>query len=546
MSLTRYAKENKTKREAYRLRDKGDLKKAIDQFVTYLKSQPNDVVAALDLGHCHMQLEQFEEACRVYAKIIEKDNKHVFALSNLGGALLRSGKPRDAKAILEYVLELDPQCLYAHINLGGVFQALGDLRGNLDSALAAVSIDPKSALAFNNLGSALSELAMFHDAKHAYETAAMLQPNQVDTLINLAAVEARLGDSDQAIRMYEKTLTLIPKHEKHRIEAIRFFCSFEYLKTGNLEKGWDYYEGGFSPMVPITGARTPKRTFPVPAWNGEDLTGKRLLVWREQGLGDEILFGSCLPDLLGLGAEKIILECDGRLVPILSRSFPDFIVREQAYYSPGGAPVHKDFDLHIPIGSLMRHLRRTIESFDKSGPYLIPSEDLVEHYREKLRPFPAKPVIGICWRSGKLSPVRNLSYTSLMDWEPILRLDVNIVSLQYGDAEAEIKEAEEKLGIRIIHWPDLDQKNDLEKVFALMANLDLVISVNTAPLRMSSAIGVPVLSVQRGGWTMLGEESSQTFPWFRNNHLLQADLSGKFDSRMLDLSSLVVNYFDVD
>jgi hypothetical protein len=133
-----------------------------------------------------------------------------------------------------------------------------------------------------------------------------------------------------------------------------------------------------------------------------------------------------------------------------------------------------------------------------------------------------------------------------MDWEPILRLDVNIVSLQYGDAEAEIKEAEEKLGIRIIHWPDLDQKNDLEKVFALMANLDLVISVNTAPLRMSSAIGVPVLSVQRGGWTMLGEESSQTFPWFRNNHLLQADLSGKFDSRMLDLSSLVVNYFDVD
>lgn len=521
MNFNRLTREPKQRSDAYKYREKGDYRRAITCFQNHLKTHPKDLVALLDLGHCLMQLENFAEAAKAYAKIIEHDPKHVNALSNLGGALYRSGKPGDAKAILEYALELDPKCLYAHINLGGVLQALGDLQGNLNSALSAVSIDPTSALAFNNLGSALTDLAMFHDAKHAYETAQMLQPNQVDTLINLAAVEAKLGSSEQAIEMYEKTLRILPVREKHRREAVEFFASFEYLKLGNLKKGWDYYDGGFSPMVPLAGARTPKRVFDVPRWRGEPLHGKRLLVWREQGLGDEILFGSCLPDLGELGAEKIIVECDPRLVSIFQRSFPEFTVRSQIYYSNNFRSPNNDFDYEIPMGSLMRRFRSCIDDFARSGPYLVASDELVADFQSRLAEYRDKPLVGICWRSGKLSPVRNLSYTVLEDWLPIAESGkVNIVSLQYGEAEAEIADAEQKFGIKIIRWSDFDQKNELDKVFALMSCLDYAISVNTAPLRMASAIGIPVISVEGSSWTQLGTNESTSI-WFKNNTRLQ-------------------------
>jgi len=524
MNLQRFQKEPRLKVDGYRLRDKGDFAGAAKALSSYVSTHPKDLIAALDLGHCYMQLERFEDATKVYAKILERDPKNVIALSNLGGSLYRSGKPRDAKTILEYALELDPKCLYAHINMGGVLQALGDQKGNLDSALAAVSIEPTSALAFNNLGSALSELAMFQEAKHAYETAALLQPDQVDTLINLAAVEARLGSAEKSIEMYERTLKLLPAREKHRADAVRFYCSFEYLKMGNLEKGWEYYDGGFSPMVPIAGSRTPKRTFNVPLWDGQSLEGKRLLVWREQGLGDELLFGSCLPDLRTLACEKVIVECDPRLVGIFSRSFPDYLVRAQAYSASNGMSPFEDFDYHLPFGSLMRQFRKSIDDFSKSGPYLVASEEMVADFQIRFAQYRDKPLVGICWRSGKLSPVRNLSYTVLEDWRPILESGkVNIVSLQYGEAEAEIVEAEKKLGVKIIRWQDLDQKNELDRVFALMSCLDWAISVNTAPLRMASAIGLPVVSVEGRSWAQLGT-CQRNSVWFNNN--LQIEASG--------------------
>lgn len=132
---------------------------------------------------------------------------------------------------------------------------------------------------------------------------------------------------------------------------MRFYAAFEYLKLGDLERGWNYYDGGFSPLVPQNGRRTPVRKFDVPEWRGESLQNKRLLVWREQGIGDEIMFGTCLPDLLLLDGCEVILETDSRMVSIWARTFPEFHVRPQSFASDGRSPFN-DFDLHIPIGSL--------------------------------------------------------------------------------------------------------------------------------------------------------------------------------------------------
>jgi tetratricopeptide (TPR) repeat protein len=268
----------KQRDQAVGLRDAGKLAEAATALRTYLIKAPNDREVALIYGDVLMRLERFDDAVKFYAKWIEKDTKDALMLSNLGAALLRQGKPADAKSILEYVLELDPKNIYARINLGGVYQSLGELNLALKNALEAVSIDPTRALTFNNLGSAFNDLAKFEEAKHAFETAVMLEPNQVDALVNLASAESKLGNSKEAFRRYEEVIRLLPKEAKHRREAIEFFASFEYLLNGDLENGWSYYEGGFSPLVPLAGARSPKRVFSVPRWRGENIKGKTLLV----------------------------------------------------------------------------------------------------------------------------------------------------------------------------------------------------------------------------------------------------------------------------
>ena len=339
---------------------------------------------------------------------------------------------------------------------------------------------------------------------------------QVDALINLAEVEARLGDSKASAEIYERVLKLLPKEAEQRAEAVKFYASFEYFKQGVLEKGCDYYEGGFSPLVPAKSARTPRRDFDVPRWDGQPLNGKTLLVWREQGLGDELLFYTCLHELKDMGG-KVIVECDKRLVEVMARSFPEFTIRPEIFLpQQEGRSPFADFDYHLPAGSLMRYFRPTIESFNRSGAYIKPDPAKVAKFEKRLAPYKDDyRLVGICWRSGKLDPVRNLSYTMLDEWGEVLQTPgFKFVNLQYGECEAELKEAEEKYGIEILRWTDLNLRNDLGDIFALMTCLDAVASVQTAVLVMAGAIGKKSFAVGVGSWIYF--DNLKRCEWFKS------------------------------
>ena len=293
---------------AKRARGKGDLHQARLLFEKYLRVYPNHSPASLDLAETYMALELFAEASRVYARLLENEPKQPVVLSNLGGALLRQGLLDEAKAVLDYAIELDPKNIYARINLGGVLQGKELHKEALENALEAVTIDPSHSLAFNNLGSALSDLSMYHEARHAFETAAMLDLDGIDTLMNLADIESKLGDVDAAIKIYDKVLSMLAPHENGRRDLVKFYACFQYQELGRLQEYWDGYECGFNPMIPKGAARSPNRLFKVPKWDGSKVSNKKLLVWREQGVGDEILYSSILPELESLGME-VIFEC---------------------------------------------------------------------------------------------------------------------------------------------------------------------------------------------------------------------------------------------
>jgi tetratricopeptide (TPR) repeat protein len=530
-------------KKAYAARLKGKWLQAIKHLEVLCKVYPNSIDFALDLADCYIHLEDFQSAVRIYARAFELAPSDPSLAASFGGALLRSGKPHEAKTLLLHCLDLDPKHMAARINLGGVYQALGDLKACLNNALEAVSIDPTNAVAFNNLGSALSDLSMWAEAKHAFETALMLQPTQLDALINVASCEAKLCNHAKAIKHYEEVLLKLPFEAKQRAEAIRFFASFQYLQLGELKKGWGYYEGGFSTLVPITGARTPKLQTTVPVWNGQDLNNKNILIWREQGIGDEILFASCLPDFLDKHTSThCSLLSEPRLTRVFKRSFPKVNVFGQLEEVE-----LTQFDYHLPLGSLMRVFRDAIEKFESPKPYLVADKYLRLEFERRLSPYrnEGKRLVGMCWRSGLLGPNRNGGYTNIDDWEFIrdTAKDFAFVSLQYGNAEPELLAAEAAFGVKILRWDDIDLKNDMERVFALVSCLDVVVTVGTSVSAIAGSLGVPTIYLVKRGWLFLGQEK---FPWFNNFHELVADGDEPVASKLKDVPSLIHSILDGD
>ncbi len=492
------------------LRD-GSYLKAIEILDKYLKNSPTDYSALMLRGEAFLRNEQFELALIDYAKIVESDNKNILALNNFSLALIRCNKPHEAKEIIQYVHELEPDNFAGFINLGNIHQALGEHHEAVNSAMRAVEINPKSPVAYLNLGSALGSLGQTEASKQAILMASYLNPNDVITKINIAQMEEKLGNYYEAKLMYEEILNLknISPLESN---LVKYYLSYTYLCLGELAKAWSYYDYGFAGILPNNAIRSPRK-FNQPQWNGNFAESKTILIWREQGLGDEILFSSCLNDVHDLDL-KIIFECDPRLVDIFQRTYPKFTVRKESFKEDFYSP-HNDFELNIAIGSLPKYFRNNIKNFEKQPAIWKPLPEYVNNIRAKLEAHRNKTLIGICWRSSLLAVDRNLHYTVLRDWEALLcNPSYQFVNLLHGDCEAEISEVEQLFGIHILRWTDIDLKNDLEMVLALVTELDFVVSIGSAVSVIAAAGGVKTSVLVQESWVQLGHP--EKYHWFPN------------------------------
>jgi hypothetical protein len=376
---------------------------------------------------------------------------------------------------------------------------------------------------------------MMKEAKEAYAIANQLDPAYIPTVINLAQVQIKLGNYKDGALLYENALCLkkITKSEKC---LIKYYLGYAYLNTGNLEKGWDYYEFGYGYTLPVNAARS-SRKFNQPRWNGEDLGDKRLLIWREQGLGDEIEFATCLHDVQN-NFSNIILECEPRLLNIFKETFSKFEVRPESV-GEDLYPLYEDFDVQCAIGSLPKIFRRSLESFNKYVPQLKVPQSSIDTFKNRLDPYKNKKLIGICWRSGLISIQRNDNYTSLSDWGDLLiNKQFQFVNLQYGDCEIEIEEIETSLGITVLRWKDLDLKNDLENVMGLISNLNAVVTVGTAVSSLAGSCGVTTYLLIKRSWVLLGETNK--YPWYECVKPLVAEFGEHVASKIKLIPDLIL------
>jgi hypothetical protein len=250
-----------------------------------------------------------------------------------------------------------------------------------------------------------------------------------------------------------------------------------------LKEGLDAYEWRWKTAK----FKSPRRHFLQPLWDGKtSLQDKRILVWCEQGVGDTVIWSSRL-SLLASQAGHCILECQKKLVPLLSRSFPNVEVKP---VDVSRDAERDDFDFHLPMASLYRHFIPEITRSPKPDAFLIPDPVRVKFWKDSLSSLGDGPYVGISWKSSLMGAERSKHYSSLSEWSSLFALpNINFINLQYADAADGLLQIQNEFGVKVHNFDDLDQYNDLDDVAALSAALDCVVSFGTSVPMITAGVG---------------------------------------------------------
>ena len=459
---------------ARELADSGDLAAAEELLRERVGAEPKDTAALVLLSHVLLRGEHYDEAVACARRAAVRDARSADAQTALGEAL------RQQDRVVE----------------------------SLQCHERATTLAPENAEARHAYGLALIDAGEAAAAAEQLRRACALAPGSVRYITTLATALARLNAYDEALRIFNQAVEAVPGNAQ-----LLFNRSFCHLATGHLPEGWDDFEYGFAAH-----GRKPDRTFDVPAWDGAGLPpGRRVLIWREQGIGDELRLGSCYRDVIERTTD-VIIETEPRLVGLLRRSFPTAIVRPPTSDDQGRSTrAAADYAAHIPAGSLPRLFRRRLDDFPEQGAYLVADPDRTDEFRRRLEALGPGLKVGICWRSMKLDVKRLQWYTTLEEWDPVLGVaGATFVNLQYGDRDlltTELTANAQRTGVEVATFDDLDYTNDLEGVASLITALDLVVGVSTSVSLLTGALGRPGLQLGLVGDPMQFGLRDR-YPWF--------------------------------
>ena len=434
----------------------------------------------------------------------------------LGLAQLQQGKFAAAAQSLRQALAMDPELNQARHNLGLALHYQGQLAEAVNTFEQALAQDPGYTSARINLANTLRILGKHQESCRHLEQVLAQQPSSVEALNNLGTVLQDQGCAREALVCLERAIELAPDQAQ-----IRWNLALTQLLLGDYKQGWENFESRWEGCASLRGTyRHPQAT----AWRGESLQGKRLLLWAEQGFGDSLQFIRFARQVAELGAE-VIVEAQPELAELLSSApgVSQVVAR--------GKPL-PDFDLHCPLMSLPRRLGITVEDLPGGTPYLSADPHRIEQWAGRLANFSGQKV-GLAWagssrrQSPELAAIDARRSIHLQRLTPMLAIEgISFFSLQKGEAAAEIQAA----GLTGTLHDFSEEWQNFSDTAALIMNLDLVISVDTAVAHLAGALCKPVWLLNRhsGCWRWLRERSdSPYYPGLRQFRQAQA---GEWDS----------------
>jgi tetratricopeptide (TPR) repeat protein len=474
------------------LAEKGQLAEAAEKLRAALKRQPEYLDAHYNLGNILGQLKQTEEAIASYRRALRIKPDHAESLNNLGLILVLNGRPEEAVVFLKHALRLRPNFLEAANNLGLALTELGDFRAAADAFEQALRLDPRHAESHTNLGNNYHDEGRLDEALACYDLAQALWPNA-------------------------------PSPHWNRALAL--------LRKGDYEQGWAEYE--WRRKKPDSGIRP----FPQSSWDGSPLEGRTILIHMEQGLGDMLQFIRYAPLVQERGG-RVVVTCPENLLPLFSRCRGiDRLIVET-----GELPA---FDVHAPLLSLPALLTTTLQTVPAEVPYLFANDELVQRWRRELAGLDGFK-IGIAWQGNRRHRKDRYRSIPLVHFERLTRVPgVRLVSLQKGDGAEQLGECRRRFPVQELSGPFDEASGAFMDTAAVMKNLDLVITSDTATAHLAGGLGMPtwVALAKSADWRWLQGRSDS--PWYPTMRLFRQEELGRwelvFEAMAHELARVVAN-----
>jgi len=470
-------------------------------------------------GDLLFSLQRFEEAIASYDRAIALDPANVAAHSNRGCALTCAGDNEGAVAAHDRALEIAPNHMLAVLNRG---IALHNLHRH-DEAVAsfdrALAISPDDPGVHSNRGTALANLGRMDEALVCYERAHALNPKFVDAYVNHGMALKRLCRFDEALVCFARALELHPDDANVHLAVAEV-----RLMLGDFASGWREYEWRWK-----TRAAAHRDDGPQPQWRGEDeLAGRTILLTGEQGFGDTLQFCRYVPLVARQG--KVVLRVEPSLVRLLSTLAGDPQVVANDDEVPENA-------LQCPLLSLPMALGTTLDTIPAEVPYIRAEARQVARWQRRLSALPGLRV-GLVW-AGEPRPDDIAAYAldrrrsvTLDRYAPFGRVPgVSLVSLQLGSAAQQMASSP----LTVHDWTS--ELGDFADTAALITALDLVISVDTAVVHLTGALGKPIWVLSRfdGCWRWLRDRTDS--PWYPTARLFRQPRDGDWDSVIADVAA---------
>lgn len=441
----------------------------------------NASLAAFKLGEIEASIEFAKRAIRQNPSIVE-------AYVNLSAALATAKKLHEAVDVCDSGLKLDQNNVQLWSNRGGAQTQLGFYEEGSASLSKALELNPQHVFSLLNNGNALRSLLRLEDAEQCYLRAHSLDRTSSDALWNLAIL---------------------------------------YLLKGEFEKGLPLYEARWS-----TSHQASDRFHSPKPWVDSSRYYNSILIWPEQGVGDEIMFASHF-GFLHLLSRRVSIIADERLIPMFRRSFPvfDFLPRV-------GYINHNDYEAHLPIGSLpLLRFQMGISQSWFGKPYLIPPANS-KGIEDIKRCIPqGKRLVGISWRShnDKTQTDRTIPLIELLKTlDPSADFAIN---LQYGESAEEFEASCKALDLSHHSTAEIDKFNDWEGLSTLVAACDQVVSVDNSTAHLAGSLGVSsfILLPLCPDWRW-GLESTFS-QWYESVQLVRQDTSRNWDHALNELNA---------
>jgi len=445
---------------------------------------PDNAIDPIDAALEHHRAGRFAEAESAYRELLASDPNHIDALHFLGVIAYQSGKYELAAESISRALSLNASNPPAHSNLGNVLCALGRLDEGVACYRKALQLSPDLIDAYVNLGNALKVLGDADGAEESYRRALALKPESALTRFNYALLKLLSGEYETGLPLFESR-----------------------LEEGALPQGvWRLLQARVAQVREI------------PRWRGEAVAGKALLVWSDQGLGDSLMASRYLPMLKARGARRLTVFCEQELVRIIGT-----IPEVDKVIAIGRPEPVGNADYQCPLMSLPLLFDTRLGTIPREVPYLFVPEELRRTWAAKLARTEG-PRIGLVWAGGKVFSRDALRSIRLQKFSPLFEsVKATFVSLQKGEEARQIAET----GLGILDW--MDDCRDLLDTAALIEQLDLVISVDTAGAHLAGALGKRVWLLNRfeSEWRwMLGRDDS---PWYPSMRIFRQRKTGDWD-----------------